>query len=817
VSFEVNQGGTDRRSFFDALMEDPMNNQDGSNAQTASSADGFLSRLTIANRCALALAAIVLIVGGLGVYYSASLKHLDDSDTALYEQGLRPIARVSDYRSMTLRAWIYMAQAAGEGTPAEQATWLGVMEDQLANAEKQLKQLLVLTKGSAIEATMEEDGVLFRKLTERMREMGQKIRAGEGQAALKIINGELTKLRGELAKLNDLLCEEFESAGKKRAEANSQQAGSTIRAGIAVVVGVALLAIIIGAFLSRSSNRSVLRVRRETERVTLRIADGDLQTRGDLTNVDPEFRGIVAGFNGTLDALISPLNVAAKCMDQIGKGEIPPKITETYKGDFDRLKNNINNCIDAVNALIAETSMLSKTAIEGKLGTRGDANRHFGDFRRIIEGVNETLDAVTNPLRLAAGYVERIARGDMPPRITNAYQGEYNDIKNNLNSLIDALTQVTQVAQGVAAGNLNVVVRERSENDELMRAIATMIAASKKVTELATQLADGNLNVEVRERSEQDELMRALRSMVDKLTGVVKDVKAAADNAAAGATELSSSSEQLSQGASEQASSVEEVSASMEQMGANIKQNADNSTQTERIALKAAADAREGGEAVAKTVDAMKSIANKISIIEEIARQTNLLALNAAIEAARAGEHGKGFAVVASEVRKLAERSQKAAGEITELSKSSVTVAEQAGSLLSRILPDVQKTASLVQEITGASREQNSGAAQITQALSQLDSVIQQNASSSEEMAVTAEELSGQADRLQSAIAFFKLKEDTSTAAQKPTTPRVQRDLKKKSKPQPETAKLAKPTTPGVALHLDPDAEDKGFQPYAEK
>jgi methyl-accepting chemotaxis protein len=206
----------------------------------------------------------------------------------------------------------------------------------------------------------------------------------------------------------------------------------------------------------------------------------------------------------------------------------------------------------------------------------------------------------------------------------------------------------------------------------------------------------------------------------------------------------------------------------MEQMTSNIRQNADNAMQTEKIAVKSADGARQGGKAVDETVHAMKEIANKISIIEEIARQTNLLALNAAIEAARAGEHGKGFAVVASEVRKLAERSQKAAAEISQLSASSVEVAERAGALLGQMVPDIQKTAELVQEINAASREQDLGAGQINKAIQQLDQVIQQNASASEEMASTAEELSSQAEQLQSAIAFFRI--DGSSAVQRPVT-----------------------------------------------
>jgi methyl-accepting chemotaxis protein len=277
--------------------------------------------------------------------------------------------------------------------------------------------------------------------------------------------------------------------------------------------------------------------------------------------------------------------------------------------------------------------------------------------------------------------------------------------------------------------------------------------------EIANKLANGELNVEVdiKSNDETGQLLAAMKGMAHKLKEIAFDVKSAADHVASGSQQISASSEQMSQGATEQASSAEEASSSMEQMTANIRQNADNAQQTEKIAVKASKDAQEGGSAVNQAVGAMKEIAGKISIIEEIARQTNLLALNAAIEAARAGEHGKGFAVVAAEVRKLAERSQTAAGEISNLSSSSVDVAEQAGEMLKKLVPDIQKTAELVQEINASSNEQNSGAVQINKAIQQLDNVIQQNAGAAEEMSSTSEELAGQAGQLQNIIEFFKL------------------------------------------------------------
>jgi methyl-accepting chemotaxis protein len=290
------------------------------------------------------------------------------------------------------------------------------------------------------------------------------------------------------------------------------------------------------------------------------------------------------------------------------------------------------------------------------------------------------------------------------------------------------------------------------------------------LTKKAEDIANGDLNgtIEHEGKDEIGKLADALNSMVTKLKEVVTEVMAAADNVASGSQQLSAGSEQMSQGTTEQAASAEEISSSVEQMNATIKQNADNALQTEKIALKSAMDAQESGKAVSETVAAMKDIAAKILIIEEIARQTNLLALNAAIEAARAGEHGKGFAVVAAEVRKLAERSQIAAGEISHLSSSSVQVAERAGELLTRQVPEIQKTADLVQEISAASKEQTSGADQINSAIQQLNQVVQQNAGAAEEMASTAAELSSQAEQLQDTIAFFKVDERETRMGTKP-------------------------------------------------
>jgi methyl-accepting chemotaxis protein len=328
----------------------------------------------------------------------------------------------------------------------------------------------------------------------------------------------------------------------------------------------------------------------------------------------------------------------------------------------------------------------------------------------------------------------------------------------------------------------------------------------------AKNMAEGDFTreLDIDQKDEIGVLAAALNDMVRRLRDVVHNVQSATDNVASGSEELSASSESMSQGATEQAANLEEVSSSMEQMASNIQQNTENAKETENISLQVAEDAEKGGEAVTQAVDAMKNIAEKITVIEEIARQTNLLALNAAIEAARAGEHGKGFAVVAAEVRKLAERSGSAAAEISELSSSTVHVADEAGQMLTKLVPDIKKTAELVQEIAAASGEQNSGAEQINKAMQQLDQVVQQNASAAEEMASTSQELSSQAQQLQDTMGFFNVggKAAGSRSAAKPKA------LPSSSQGGGQRAHGESKPSAGAQLDMGGDDSDEDFERF---
>ncbi|MEH3038698.1 MAG: methyl-accepting chemotaxis protein [Sphingomonas paucimobilis] len=379
------------------------------------------------------------------------------------------------------------------------------------------------------------------------------------------------------------------------------------------------------------------------------------------------------------------------------------------------------------------------------------------------------------------------------------------------------LKRVTIALDAVAIGDLDneVTVTSNDEIKDLVDTVNRMTGSLRKSAVLADTIANGDLTVSHTPLSDKDKLGHALVAMVERLRNVVTDAAGAADNVAAGSQQLSASSEQVSQGATEQAAAAEEASASMEEMAANIKQNADNAAQTEKIARQSSKDAEASGVAVDRAVGAMRVIAEKIGIVQEIARQTDLLALNAAVEAARAGEHGRGFAVVASEVRKLAERSQTAAAEISAVSGDTVQAAAQAGEMLTKLVPDIRRTAELVSEISAACREQDIGASQINQALQQLDTVTQQNASASEQITSTSEELAGQANELQQSIAFFRV--EHAHGSRKPATTR-----KPAARAKAAPAPRAKPNSVadqqararGFALDLTqggPDSDDAAF------
>lgn len=596
--------------------------------------------------------------------------------------------------------------------------------------------------------------------------------------------------------------------------------------------------------------------------------EGKLATRADATRHQGDFRKIVQGVDDTLDAVIGPLNVAAEYVDRIAKGDIPAKITDSYNGDFNEIKNNLNQAIDAVNALVADANLLSKAAVEGKLATRADAGKHNGDFRKIVQGVNDTLDAVIGPLNVAARYVDDISKGNIPPHITDSYNGDFNTIKNNLNQLIDSLNEITGVTVRIATGDLKVAVKPRSAQDELMKSLGSMLTYLQEMATAADQLAAGNLDISVTPKSKDDMLGNAFAKMIANLQQVIGDIvqvsqmlaegdlrvqpegqylgdfvqiKTGLETALAGLNQtmqqtslvveqVNSSVEQvrtigqdMASNSEEQSSAAEEVASSLQESDSQVKANAENANIANQLVNGAALAADSGQKKMQLMTEAMGAIAqssrmigNIIKVIDEIAFQTNLLALNAAVEAARAGQHGRGFAVVAQEVRNLAGRSAKAAKETAELIEDStrrvkegVKITGETATSLGEIVQNVVKVKDLVAEIAAASEEQSKGIAQIGSAMTQVSQGAQSSSRQGEELAGAADELAGLAEKLSEEISRFKLLDMGSV---KPTR------TTKINKPQHHgngslTSKTGAPVESGK-LSRQLDRDERGFEGF---
>jgi len=431
----------------------------------------------------------------------------------------------------------------------------------------------------------------------------------------------------------------------------------------------------------------------EMNRMSTQHDLGDIDVVIDAGKFQGAYRTMAEGVNKMVAGHIAVKKKAMACFKEFGEGNMDAEI-ETFPGKKRFINDTVEQVRANIKALIEDANLLSKAALEGRLAVRAKADRHQGDYLRIVEGMNQTLAAVAEPVEEIGRTMNQVAHGDLTQTVNGDYQGTFRELKEAINGSLGKLSDT---------------------------------------------LAE-----------------------VQEVTGAITSA----------ATQVSATSHSLSQATSEQAASVEETSASMEQMAATINQNKDYAKATDSIAEQAASQAVNGGEAVTQTMHAMKQIAGKIGIIDDIAYQTNLLALNAAIEAGRAGSQGKGFAVVAAEVRKLAERSQVAAREICELAGSSVELAERASRLFDEVVPSIQKTACLVQEITAGSEEQATGAQQVAEAMNQLSKTTQQNASVAEELSATAEEMNNQATELQRTLAFFKLAGGREHHAQRTPPPR---------------------------------------------
>jgi methyl-accepting chemotaxis protein len=475
---------------------------------------------------------------------------------------------------------------------------------------------------------------------------------------------------------------------------------------------------------------------------------GNLNKRIDASTMAPgAMRDISLGMNKLLEAVIGPLNMAATYVDNLSKGVIPAEITAEYNGDFNIIKTNLNACGQAIKALVADGNLLAQAAEAGVLTTRADAAKHLGEYRKVVEGLNATLDAIVAPLNVAADCVASIARGDVPAKITDHYNGDFNNIKDNLNTCIEAINAL------LGDGQM-----------------------------LADAARDGRVSVRADANGHEGDFRKIVDGMnetLEMIVGPIGTVKVSVETINTAAREIAQGNADLSRRTEEQAASLEKTAASMEELSATVKQNADNAKQANQLASAASSVAVKGGSVVSEVVATMsaintsaKKIEDIISVIDGIAFQTNILALNAAVEAARAGEQGRGFAVVAGEVRNLAQRSATAAKEIKELISDSVNKTaegtqqvENAGNTMHEIVTSVKRVSDIISEIAAASQEQSIGIEQVNDAIMKMDDVTQQNTALVEEAAAAAESMMEQADELMNAVSVFQLDGEDSQNA----------------------------------------------------
>ncbi|MCG2577955.1 methyl-accepting chemotaxis protein [Dechloromonas sp. XY25] len=461
---------------------------------------------------------------------------------------------------------------------------------------------------------------------------------------------------------------------------------------------------------------------------------GEIDVQIDESRFQGAYKAMAQGVNGMVFGHIAVKKKAMACAKAFGEGDLDAPL-EQFPGKKRFINDTMEKLRANIKALIVDANSLAQAAVDGRLEVRADADKHQGDFRKIVDGLNNVMDAMVGPVTEITRVMNAMERGDLTQSINVNYRGQLKALCDTVNATRSKLAQsIDDISRVMSA----------AERGDLSNSITSEYQGQFK------------------------SLCDTVNATVEKLAQTIANVSKAAETLASASTQVSSTAQSLSQSSSEQAASVEETSASIEQISASIKQNTENSKVADSRSAEGTQKAAEGGQAVTETVTAMKQIAKRIGIIDDIAYQTNLLALNAAIEAARAGEHGKGFAVVAAEVRKLAERSQVAAQEIGQLAVNSVGLAEKAGKLLDEIVPTTKQTADLVQEITAGSEEQSAGVEQINTAMGQLSQLTQGNAAASEQLAATSEEMSNQAENLQQLMSFFTVDQDSQMSHPSP-------------------------------------------------
>lgn len=734
----------------------------------------MFKKFTIQSKLISGFLAVAIIAGVIGIFGIMRINELKLNDENLYQRitvGIRDIGHISSKFQEMRSYYRDMLESDDSEEIAKNENKVKEIIDAINKLETSYQTTIRTDEGQQIYDEFISNYTLFLKDNEYYMNLA---RENKDEEAIAFRKGDFLKSYSATEKAIQMLFDRKTEQGLQVSEANSAIALKANRfmiffmaIGILIALGLGLII----AFNIRSMNKTLLN---ETNKVVEAAVAGRLNTRIDADKINFEFRAIPEGFNKTLDSvigLIDALPVPAMAIDT------------NYSIMYINEKGaNLGN---------KSPQQLMNTKCYDLFKTHDCHTDKCACGRAINSGTISASETIANPgnLKLDISYFG-VPIKDITGKINGAFEivSDQTDIKNagrkaekvaNFQSI--EVEKVTSALIKLAEGRLNFMLKA-GESDEdtaeisekfesIYQAILNVREATSQIVQKAKSVAKGDLTVTLQKRSEEDELMESLDEMVKATASVISEFIAAIDTIVLSSQQLQAIAVQISEGSSEQASSTEEISSSMEEIVSNIQQNTDNARQTENISGKATDSMVDMSKIAHESFDSIKTIAEKITIINDIAFQTNLLALNAAVEAARAGEHGRGFAVVAAEVRKLAERSKLAADEIENLSKNSLRITEKTRSSMEALVPEIQKTSQLVQEITAASIEQNSGADQINSAIQQLNSVTQQNAASSERMASGAEELFSQAGSLQNTIAYFKINEDRKAPVQrKPTS-----------------------------------------------